>query len=931
MKALRRGLLRAMLAFALAPPASSASRAELYAEQITPENADTRRVGGSDAIGGLGDWALGNGTLCAVVSDPSHESVLSTGGGVLVDLGHCGRNDDEWIVLQPLVNLSRQRVLPIHEVHPELEGDAGVASLVTRGALHGLEIETRYQLGRERPDALRVTTRLRRQADATASERAFLFGDVVLHGRRQLAPFTLSLSELDARPQPVGSVGFSHPAVDVDDTLAMVRAIVPANLHVLVGGNELTPGIAYGLRLVGASLERADGTHTPLPHLAINGEDFSLLGIFTRPFWIGGSGGIGLLELAQTLLMDLDSGESLIFEREILVGERGDVASVTDQLWPDAPLVRGHTEASARIHVSARSGAAVTQARPAADGSFAFRLQEGSYELRVRAPAGREITRQLDVGAAGVDLGPLSLDAVARVVLPRGRPMRLIFYPEGGARLPEGEDRSVSLGDDLLGFRVGEKSFAGGAEANHISLAGIPQDPAEVTLAPGRYTVFATRGPEFSVTRAQLDARAGVANPLTIDSPQRVLQHPGWLGADLHVHALQSDDSSLPLAQRLASFVAAGADVIVSTEHDRIADYGPLIARLGLAGEVSSIVGAEVTSTVRGGDAPHTFGHANVFPLPFRPLEYRGGAPDGEGRRLRALIADVHALGAERLVQLNHPRAKSADLSSVSDGNFFTHLSVAGTPYRPEAPLTEPPNHALLERDPRTGVRDLDFDVIELMNGDSMEQYRASRADWYSLLLQGEFRPGVANSDSHVLTELVALPRTYVRVSTGPDGFDEQRFVRALRAGRAYGSTGPLLELKLRSDKNGSAGDSAQIGDLFASRRGTLELTVRAAAWVPVSHVTVRVDGAVLHEGPIETDVPLRLPLEFSQDAFVTVEVSGEPGPVYAAVAPSFEPFAFSNPIFVDADGDGRFSPPGLPEEPLPVLRPAGGPGAADR
>ena len=30
-------------------------------------------------------------------------------------------------------------------------------------------------------------------------------------------------------------------------------------------------------------------------------------------------------------------------------------------------------------------------------------------------------------------------------------------------------------------------------------------------------------------------------------------------------------------------------------------------------------------------------------------------------------------------------------------------------------------------------------------------------------------------------------------------------------------------------------------------------------------------------------------------------------------MAPGFVPVAFSNPVWVDVDGDGRFAPPGLP------------------
>ena len=45
------------------------------------------------------------------------------------------------------------------------------------------------------------------------------------------------------------------------------------------------------------------------------------------------------------------------------------------------------------------------------------------------------------------------------------------------------------------------------------------------------------------------------------------------------------------------------------------------------------------------------------------------------------------------------------------------------------------------------------------------------------------------------------------------------------------------------------------------------------------------------------------------------IEVEGPVGPLYAVVAPGFRPFAFTNPIFVDADGDGRWTAPGWPAE----------------
>src|SRR4030095_5316393 len=81
------------------------------------------------------------------------------------------------------------------------------------------------------------------------------------------------------------------------------------------------------------------------------------------------------------------------------------------------------------------------------------------------------------------------------------------------------------------------------------------------------------------------------------------------------------------------------------------------IRAMGLAPQLASVIGQEITSSVSTPEAPYTFGHANAFPLPYRPTEYRKGAIPNEGRRLRQVIDEVRALGGDRIVQLNHARS----------------------------------------------------------------------------------------------------------------------------------------------------------------------------------------------------------------------------------------------------------------------------------
>jgi len=860
--------------------------AQLVAERITAPRFDALRVGGPDADAGVGDWALGNGTLCAAVSDPSHESHLHAQGGVLIDLGHCGKANDQWSILQPLTNLNRTRMLPGEEVRAE-RGESE-ARIVVSGEMDGVRAETAYVVGLVDPSRLRVSTRLERTGEG---EAVFAVGFVTLHSGAQLRPFAL-----DTR-RPERSAGFSHPKAEPERIWSMLRAIRAADLHVLVGGDAVQPPLAYGIKLDSAVRIDEGGERSELPFLSITGFDFTIVGAFPRRFWLGSGDPPGVLELAQSLFMDLEPGEVLELAYSIRLGDRADVASITDALWADAPLVTGRVdEPAARLHVERQDGSPVTELRSDSQGRFEFRVPAGRYRLAARAPGGLQTSREFRVAEGDTELEPIQLGSRARVLLPRGPTMRLVFVGVDGTDDPD-------FGNDQLGFRLAEEPVLGSLNGNVVSLAGVEADPAAVVVAPGRYRVYATRGLEYGVTESLLEVEPGEFAKLEIGTPAREIETPGWIAADLHVHSGESFDSSLPLVDQVRAFVAQGIEVMVATEHDRVFDPAPAIRRLGLAQQMVGVTGVEITGSYPGGRTPHTVGHTNAFPVPYLRSAYRGGAPLAEGRRLRGIYQDLRALPAEPLVQLNHPRGNAGDQSELY---YFTHLGTAGAPYDPTLPLTAEPNAVLLEVDPSSGLRDIDFDAIEVLNGPSLVRYRNTRADWLSLLLQGVRATGTANSDSHHVWEVPGVPRTYVQLPEDTiAAFEPARFVASLRAGRAFGTTGPLLQVKL-----GEAGP----GETFSGARGRLSVAIEAARWVPVDSMRVFVGGDVFASPLVQPGFTSGVDLRFEQDTFVIVEISGVPDERYAALLPDFVPLAFSNPIYVDADGDGEWTPPGLPE-----------------
>ncbi|MBW2312607.1 MAG: CehA/McbA family metallohydrolase [Deltaproteobacteria bacterium] len=883
--------------FLLAAPAPALAESP-WAGEVTPENAARRLVGGPDAVGGIGDFALGNGLVCAVVSHPSQAMDISPGGGFLVDLGHCGGADDHLSNLVPLVNVSRANVPRVESVAAEFDPDE--ARIITTARWNGVEIRTVYALAAGEA-SLRIATEVERVA---SGGRFALLGLLSVHPSGSLRVFTLDTA------LPELSAGFEHPSSPGEEWSSIFRGLERADVQVLLADDGFGAGIAYGLHFESAVLEREDEEPVAVPMVALNGIPFTVLGVFTRPFWMGGGPRVGLLEIAQAPFMDLDEGATLRLRHRMHVGERVDVASVTDRLFADGPVVSGRVDdPGARLHVS-RDGQATTYARPEADGRFAFRVPSpGGYELRVVASGGREVRLPVEVAAEGLALGEVALGGVGRVVLPRGHAMRLVFQGLDGTRDPD-------FRDDLLGLSYGGDPVRQSALSSDISLAGTEDDPASAALPPGRYRVLATRGLEWSVEETLLDVRVGENTPLTIGLPRRTVKTPGWILADLHVHAAGSFDSTLPYRERLRSFAAMGGEVLVATEHDNVVDYRPTANAMGLEGRMRVVPGLEVTSILRSEAVPHTTGHANAFPLLPEPFVHRGGALTSQGVRLRTPIAELRARGGERIFQLNHPRPVAT--VDTDDESFLSHLAIAGRPFDPTLSLDQEPNRVLIEPDPETGVRDVDFDAIELLNGATgplNSAYKQTRADWFSLLLQGERSTGTANSDSHRLGRLVAVPASFVRVPDDrPARLDEAAFFGAILRGELVGSTGPFLTARL-----GKVGP----GGLISAREATLSIAVDAPDWVPVAEARVYLNGALVETRPIERGGSVEVPLAFEGDAFVTVEVegdaTGDEAERYRVLVPNSVPFAFTNPIFVDPDGNG-WEPPGLPAELPPTL-----------
>jgi hypothetical protein len=433
--------------------------------------------------------------------------------------------------------------------------------------------------------------------------------------------------------------------------------------------------------------------------------------------------------------------------------------------------------------------------------------------------------------------------------------------------------------------------------------AGVPAHRDGIPY--GHYVVIASRGLEYELTTAELDLGPD-RGEVSIDLPlSHSVDTRGYLAADMHIHSGSPDgsgswDSLVSPENRVKTEVVAGIEVVVSSDHDFLTDLGAPIEHLWpTAPPVASIVGDEASAS---------FGHFNAMPVTIDATRPANGAfTPGQIQLMspKQLFDRLHALPTTPLIQLNHPRLPFS--AYFNDAHTCDWHDLAHLPHC-----------------------SLDFEAIEVLNGwlACGSKVHETLDDWYALMRFGVTLTATGNSDTHGSSNIEAgYPRSYVRVADDSvPAFDEGEFIGAVRGRHVIATTGPFLTLRAGSDSEGALVKPSAKGEV------TVSLRLQSASWVEVDVVRLLVDGRVVKTWnvPVTDGAPASLfqiedeHVTVAADAAITAEAEGKtPLPPWMVgefllapnlvdlcgnpEQPGMIPFAITNPLFVDYDGDGAF------------------------
>ncbi len=592
------------------------------------------------------------------------------------------------------------------------------------------------------------------------------------------------------------------------------------------------------------------------------------------------------------------AGEPLRIERRVFVGGGGIDACLEKlrafrgqgALGTLQGVVRAGAGAEPAAIVLARGGGlpagrdAVSQTFAGEDGSYRFRLPPGEYTIEARAGALPAKT----AGPVTVSAGE-SATLDVELDLPARLPVHCVEVDPVSGEEMSPRPCALSLQEGL------DAPASQRALSQYLTYAW--NGAAELRLPAGQYTLTASCGFDYSLHRESLTLGAGEERTIRVRLV-RERDTAGYLAMDLHGHSGRSVETHFPLTDKIAANIAAGIQVLVHTDHDCQVDSRAFLegmarqAGVDLSGRIRVITGIEVSPTYAHfttfGVPTHATGWASWM-IPY--ATYLDGLFE-KTLEFPALFARARELGAA-VINVAHP---------VGDKGYFSHLGF------------DPPGTVPRLADLPPEKWDPAFDTLEVLNSRAVDRMLEHNLPlWMALNNQGFFRTAVGVSDSHTRDDPPGFGRTLVAVAKSLREVQAQEIFEALKAGHATLDGGILVEIAI---------GEARPGDLVTRAGGlSLHLRVQAASWVPARRVDVLANGQVVASRPLPAAGVLDaahpalrleedLPFAPAADTWYAAVAVSDPADALNPAFPGCRPVGLTNAIRVDADGDGRFTPP---------------------
>src|SRR5690606_28436103 len=317
-----------------------------------------------------------------------------------------------------------------------------------------------------------------------------------------------------------------------------------------------------------------------------------------------------------------------------------------------------------------------------------------------------------------------------------------------------------------------------------------------VGLPAGSYTVYATRGFEYSVDSLRVTLKPGDYHFQKLFLAREV-QTAGWISCDPHVHTFTwSGHGDASAVERTVTLAGGGIEMPVITDHNTHADLGSFAADQRLDRYFTALAGNEVTTPV---------GHFNVFPVDpaSRPIPHKVRSWDALARHLPK--------DKQSVVMLNHPR-------DIHQG------------FRP----FDPRNH-LAEAGLRLDGQRPPVNAMEIFNSGSQqtEPFQLMH-DWFGLLNNGYSIAPAGSSDSHDVSRyIVGQSRNYIRGNDdNPGGIDTDLALQYFIQGSVTVSFGLFTEIEI----NATYGPGARVP---ASDAVKISVRVSGPSWLQIGRAHV--------------------------------------------------------------------------------------------